>query len=192
MTADACDLAAYGFWGMAIPINFLTALSCITPNSNMLLPIFLGLLVVGIPWIAALGTAWAVLFARQRSVSPRMRDGAGMAVFFLAVLPIVTLWTLWPLHLAFLTARPTMERLADQIAAGNPVVFPRQAGVFVVSAAVVDPFAGNVGLMIDPNPNGPTKFVRSGPNSVRNPNSPIRGSNLNVDLGGGWSYRHGH
>ena len=38
---------------MAIPINFLTALSCITPNSNMLLPIFLGLLVVGIPWIAA-------------------------------------------------------------------------------------------------------------------------------------------
>lgn len=185
-------LAAYAFWGMAIPINCLTALSCITPNSNLLLPIFLGLLVVGIPWIAALGTAWAILFARQRSVSPRTRDGAGMAVFFLAILPIVTLWTFWPLHLAFLIVRPTMEHLADQIAAGNTVAAPRRVGVFVVSAAFADPFAGSVVLLTDPSPNWGARFVRSGPNSAPGQLSPFGKSKLNVQLGGGWSYQHGN
>lgn len=182
-------LAAYAFWGVAIPINFLTALSCFAPKYYLLIPVFLGLITIGVPSIAALGTAWALSFARQRFVSPRIRDGAGMAVFFLTVLPIVTLWTFWPLHLAFMAARPTMERLADQVAAGKPVLFPRRAGVFVVSAAAVDPISGDVGLMIEPNPNHPSGFVRARPGSAPNPNTPIGGSNLSVGLGGGWSYR---
>ncbi len=156
-------LAAYAFWGVAIPINFVTALSCIAPKYLLLIPIFLGLITIGVPTIAALGTAWALLFSRQRSVSPRTRDGAGMAVFFLTVLPIATLWTFWPLHLAFMAALPTMERLADQVASGKTVLFPRRAGVFVLSAAAVDPVSGDVGLMIDPNPSGPTGFVRARP-----------------------------
>jgi hypothetical protein len=182
-------LAAFGFWGVAIPLNFLTVLSCIAPNSYLLIPIFLGLVALGIPTIAAIGTAWALLFARQKSVSPRTRDGAGMAVFFLAVLPIVTLWSFWPLHLAFMASRPTMDRLADEVAAGKPVFFPRRAGVFVVFDGNVNPVTGDVGLMIDSNPNRPSGFVRTSPVSASGPGSPIVGSNLNVELGGGWSYR---
>ena len=167
-------LAAYAFWGVAIPINFLTAFSCIAPSSYLLAPIFLGLIGSGIPTIAALGTGWALLFARQRSVSRRTRDGAGMAVFFFSILPIVTLWTLWPLHLAFMAARPAMDLLADQVTAGKTVVFPRRAGVFAVSAATISPLSSEVILMIEPNLAGPT-LVRARPNSAPRPGKPVGG-----------------
>ncbi len=51
-------LAAYCFWGVAISINLLTALSCIVPSSSLHFAIFLGLIAVGIPTILALGVAW--------------------------------------------------------------------------------------------------------------------------------------
>ena len=181
-------LAAYMFWGLAIPINLATAYSCITPNPYVLGPIFLALMVVGLPTITALGTVWALLFARQQSLSPRTRDAAGMAVVFLVISPVVTLWSFWPLHLAFMVSRPAMASLADQVAAGNMAGIPSRVGLFTVATANVDPVSGNVSLIIDPNPNWRTTFVRA-PGTASNRSAPIVGSALNVDLGGGWSYR---
>ncbi len=40
--------------------------------------------------------------------------------------------------------------------------------------------------MIDPNPDGYAGFVRGAP---AGPGDPILGTDLHVDLGGGWSYR---
>ena len=181
-------LAAYIFWGLAIPINLATAYSCITPNPYVLRPIFLALLVVGLPTITALGTVWGVLFARRQSVSPRTRDGAGLAVVFMVISPIVTLWSFWPLYLAFMVARPAMARLADQVAAGETVEFPRRVGLFTVTTATVDPVSGNARLMLDPDPNSSARFVRTRRGSALTPSRPIAGSDLDVDLGGGWSY----
>jgi hypothetical protein len=50
----------------------------------------------------------------------------------MAALPILTLWTFWPLRVAFLAAEPSMERLVKQLAAGKPIGFPRRVGVFRV------------------------------------------------------------
>jgi hypothetical protein len=182
-------LAAYIFWGLAILINLATAFSCITPNPYALGPIFLALIAVGLPTIIALGTVWGVLFARQQSVSPLTRDGAGMAVVFVVILPIMTLWSFWPLHLAFLAARPAMASIADQVAAGKTVGFPHRVGFFTVAAANVDPGSGTVSLIIDPNPDWRAAFVRARPGTASKLGAPIVGSALNVYLGGGWSYR---
>ena len=182
-------LAAYIFWGLAIPINLATAYSCITPNPYVLRPIFLALMVVGLPTITALGSVWGVLFARQQSVSPRTRDGAGLAVVFMVISPILTLWSFWPLHLAFMVSRPAMARLADQVAAGETVEFPRRVGLFTVTAATVDPVSGDARLMLDLDSNWSACFVRAHRSSAPSPSRPIAGSDLAVDLGSGWSYR---
>ncbi len=55
-----------------------------------------------------------------------------ISVVVLTMLPMLTQVTLWPLHVAFLTARPALDILADQVAAGKPVSFPQQAGVYRV------------------------------------------------------------
>lgn len=182
-------VAAYSFWVAATLTNLLAAFSCIAPNSYALIAIILGLFVTAIPSTSAFGAAWVRLLTREAWVRPRSRAAAGISVFVLAMLPILTLWTFWPLHMAFLAARPGMERLADQVAVGKTVGFPRRAGLFLVVASAVDPVSGDVSLMIDPNPNGPTGFVRASPGALPSPNSSIVGSNLNVNLGGGWWYR---
>jgi len=75
------------------------------------------------------------------------------------------------------------------IAAGQAVGFPQQAGLFRVAGSTVDPISGNVGLMIDPNPNGPTGFVRVRPGTPRNRRGPFGWDDLDVALGWGWEYR---
>ena len=100
-------------------------------------------------------------------------------------MPVVTMTTLWPLHLAFFFARPSLERLADQVSVGKLVRIPERAGLFTVNGSAVDTATGSVALMIDPNPNGPTGFVRqTGPKH----GGPILGTALYVELGFGWSY----
>ena len=107
----------------------------------------------------------------------------------LTVLPVFAPLTLWPLHAAFRSARPNLQQLAGQVAAGNAVSFPRWSGLFRLVDSRVDPISGNVGLSLDPLPSGPSGFVRLYPRVPPNHAGPIRGSQLNVDLGGGWWYR---
>jgi hypothetical protein len=86
---------------------------------------------------------------------------------------------------AFFTARPTLELIADEVAAGQKIVFPQRAGLFRVVGSYLDEATSSVGLMI-----GPTGFVRVCPGAPTKLSShPIIGTEVDVDLGGGWWYR---
>jgi hypothetical protein len=182
-------VAAFGFWVPAILANTLYIACCIAPDRYLLGRLFLGWLVIVVPSIAGLGTSWAMLATREGAVPRLSRPAAGFTIFVLAVLPVLMLWTFWPLHLAFLMARPTLELVADQVAVGQAVGFPRRAGLFQVLGSAVDPISGSVGLMIDPNPIGATGFVRVHPGTAPDQRGPIVGSELDVNLGGRWWYR---
>jgi hypothetical protein len=177
------------FWVPASLTNVLYAAACIRPDVYLLGPLFLGWLFVIMPTIAAFGPAWAILATRDGAIPQRHPLLAWFSVAVLSVLPLSTLWTLWPLHMAFLIARPALERLADRVASGQAVSFPQRAGLFRVAGAAVDPISGNVGLMVDPNSNGPTGFVRVCPGTSPNRTGPFAWDDLEVYLGWGWEYR---
>lgn len=181
-------LAAFCFWVPTILANVVFAASCVSPDVFFLGFLFLGWLLV-MPAVAGFGITWAILATREGEAPRRSPPAAWLSVIALTAMPVATVWTLWPLRLAFLTARPALERLADQAAAGRAVGSPQWAGPFRLAGSAVDPATGNVGLMIDPNPGGPVGFVRLGPGA--NPDHrhrPIRGDDLEVQLGGGWWY----
>jgi hypothetical protein len=173
------------FWGLAIFINALYLVSRITPADCFAVPLFLSWPVIA-PMIVGPGVAWARLATREGAVPRRSGPAARLSVYGLAMLPLLTLWTLWPLHVAFAISRPSLDRLADQVAAGKAVGFPRQAGLFRVRGAAVDRASGNVGLMIDP---GHIGFVRLGTGSRPGAAGPIDWSgNIIIEVGSGWSY----
>jgi hypothetical protein len=182
-------LAAIAFWGLAVPVNVLFTASCTSPGMLSAGLFFIWLLVI-LPTLAGFGATWAILSARRAGIPRPSRRSARMWVIALAVLPGVTAWTVWPFHLRFLAARSVLERLADQVEAGQAVAFPRDAGTFRLAASRFDPQTGGVALLIDPNPGGPGGFVRNrdgrtGPFSCF---SPIRGDWWHMRLGGGWCY----
>lgn len=182
-------LAAFCFWGPAIMANVVFAALCVSPEVYFLGLLFVGWLLIVMPTIAGFGITWAILASRKGEASRRSPPAAWLSVIALVALPVVTAWTLWPLRLGFLTTRPALERLADRVATGQVVRFPQWVGPFRVAGSGVDPTTGNVGLMIDPSPGGPTGFVRVGPGTPSNQrHRPIRGDDLEVQLGGGWWY----
>jgi hypothetical protein len=180
---------ALGFAIVTIAINALYTGCCLEPDMYVLLPLCLGWAVIALPLIVGLGTAWITLASRADVLPRRFRRPAGFSVFVLAMLPFLTILTMWPLRVAFLAARPGLESLADQVAAGKAVNFPQQVGLFRIEGSAFKPPSGNIGLMIDPNPAGSTGFVRTRPVPRPVGRDPIIGSNLYVELGWGWSYR---
>ncbi len=88
--------------------------------------------VIAVPMIGGIGAAWVRLSTQAGAIPRRAGATAGLSVFGLTVLPFLMLLTFWPLRLAFLVARPSLDRLADQVAAGNSVGLPQQVGVFPV------------------------------------------------------------
>jgi hypothetical protein len=182
-------LARSGFWGVAVLTNILAVFFCIAPRPSSYAITTLGLVVDAIPTIAALGWAWVRLSTRDDAVARQAREAAGLSVFLLAMLPILTLWTLWPLHVAFLAVRPRMERLADRVAAGKAVRFPRRVGVFWVVDSSVEPVSHYPGLLIQANRYGGPGFVRVYPGDTPNTHGTILGRTFDVYLGGGWWYR---
>ena len=182
-------LAAIGFWGLAIPANVLFAACCASPGMLSVALFFLWLFII-MPTLAGFGATWAILETRRGGDPHPLRRSAWKWVIALAVMPGVTAWTVWPFRLKFLIARSALERVADQIEAGQAVSFPQNAGPFRLAASRVDSETGGVALLIDPNPNGPSGFVRH-KGSLTGPYScfrPIRGDWWHVGLGGGWCY----
>lgn len=182
-------LAAMSFWSLATLINVVVAWACIAPNPRSYGLVFLVVVVIAIPMTVTLGRAWVLLLTSEEEVPASCREAAAFSVFLAAVLPILTLWTLWPLHVAFLVARPRMERLADQVAAGKPIRFPRRVGLFRIAAPVTQPVSGYPGLLIRKDPYTSPGFVRVQPGTTRTTHGPIVGVNFDVYLGGGWWYR---
>jgi hypothetical protein len=177
------------FWVLTILSNALFAAFCVAPEVYSLgFDLIIWLFFI-MPTTAIFGVAWMMLATRKGVLSRGILPATWLTVIALTVMPLATVWTLWPLRLAFLTARPALDRLADQVAAGQAAGFPQWAGPFRVARAAVDPISGNVGLMIDPNPNGPTGLVRVRPGSPPNRRGPFGWDDLHVDLGWGWEYR---
>ena len=58
-------LAAIAFWGLAILINALYVVSCLAPDYYLLMPLFLGWIVIAGPVIGGVGEAWARLLTRR-------------------------------------------------------------------------------------------------------------------------------
>jgi hypothetical protein len=183
-------LVGFCFGSLALLTNVSYTALCIAPEFARLVLLFLVWLLVLGPSLSEFGIAWANLVARQISASPRPNGTAWLLVFALTIIPAVTVLTVWPLRLGFLMARPALESLADQVAAGQPVPGPRWVGPFRVARLKVDSGTGNVGLMIYPYPNGPVGLVRDGGRGSRPPRcySPFRGDWLDLRLGYGWCY----
>ncbi len=181
-------LAGFGFWAMASLTNLLAIFFCIAPNPGSYELLIVGLPVVAIPTTVTLGKAWFRLLRHDQATPECSREAAGFLVFFSAALPILTLWTLWPLYFAFLASKPALEQLAAQVATGRTVVLPQRAGVFRVIASAVDPIYRYPGLMTDKHWR-PTGFVRLPRDTRRNTHGPIVGVHFDVYLGGGWWYR---
>ncbi len=179
--------AAIGFWGLGVLFNALLAAACTYPDYMLVPGLFLACLFIVVPTLAGLGVAWAMLATRDGAIPRRSSAKTGLPVFAITVLPLVTVTTLWPLRLAFLAARPSLELFADQVTAGQTVNFPQRAGVYWFVGSRIDSSSGNVGLIMDPNPGGPKGFVRMGPQRVGA--GPFSASGMGVDLGWGWEYR---
>lgn len=184
------QLAGACFWVLAIGVNILFAVSCIAPEGYLLGLLVLVWLSTLLPTLAGFGATWATLATRDVAAARRSPSRIWLSVIALTVMPAATAWTVWPLRVAFLAARPALDRLADRVAAGRAPASPRWAGPFQVLRSAVDPATGNVGLMIDPNPNGPTGFVRHGRRGTGPSDcfAPFRGDVLHVELADGWCY----
>ena len=182
-------IAALGFVGLSVLSNCLYVVASIYPD-YMLLPLLnIAWMLVLLPSIGALGTAWTKLATHANAVGRRSPTLSWALVIVLATLPAVTISTLWPLHLAFLAFRPSLEHLADRVEAGQMIVSPHWVGPFRLSESAVDSDLKAVGLFIDPNPGGRTGFVRvhsATPEERRF--ALLLGTDTNVKLGWGWSY----
>jgi hypothetical protein len=183
-------VALVGFGGLSILINVLYAITTIIPDYMIVSALALGWTIVFLPSIGAMGTAWACLATREDATPRRSRPLFWGLVVLSAMMPMITLATLWPLRLAFLVIRPSMERLADQAETGRVLVFPHWIGPFRLKESAVDPASKIVGLFVDPNPNGRTGFVKvpAGTSEVHRFGL-LMGTDTNVELGWGWSYR---
>jgi hypothetical protein len=182
-------LAVFAFWSLAITVNVLLTAACAFPGM-LSGALFIVWVIVIMPTLAGFGTTWAVLATRGEIVPHPSRQLAWMSVIALTMTPGLTAWTVWPFRLEFLTVRPALERVADLVEAGQAVSFPLNVGPFRLTASRVDSQTGGVALLIDPNPNGPSGFVRhkisfTGPYGCFDP---IRGDWWHVGLGGGWCY----
>jgi hypothetical protein len=155
-------LSALGFGVVAASSHAaIAAVGIYLPDIGGLILMSLGWLLT-FPIVISAGAAWAGAATRPTASPRRPAWLVWPLVGSAAFLPLSMPLTHWPLRLAFLASRPAMDRLADRVAAGQPVAGPEWAGLFRVVGSAVDPASGNVGLITDLNPSGHSGFARSG------------------------------
>jgi hypothetical protein len=154
-------LAALTFGLVAASINcaFLVISVYYLNDDGMMFMLFCS--VVATPVILGLGAAWAMAACRRFAIVRRPPSTAWLLVFALAFAPQTIVVSAWPLQLAFLVSRSSMERLADQVVAGVAIREPTWAGLFRVVGSLVYP-DGTVVLVIDANPAARAGFIRFG------------------------------
>ena len=183
---DLPGMAGLCFWIPATLVNGLYLALSLSPVGLLPEMLCLAWLLLVLPTLLGFGIAWARLATRGDGdrQAPTSRAWASAAAMIL--MPLVTAWTVWPFQVRFLLARPALERLADRVAAGQAIPTPVSAGPFTFAKVVLEPVSGNVGLMIDPSPSGPSGFVRcSGSDACHRV---FRGDWYHLVLGGGWHY----
>jgi hypothetical protein len=167
--------AATCFVATVVAANALVAPLSVHFSSSWRVMVSVGVgLFVGIPMILGFGTAWSFSDTRRHATDgwpPKLSWPllSFVLAVTMAVTPLITLWTFWPLRVAFLVSWPALERLADHIESGHTVPFPVQAGLFRVVGSATDSRTGSVGLTIDPNPSGRSGFVRYLPGNTSGP-----------------------
>jgi hypothetical protein len=182
--------AAICFGASVIAANSSVAPLCVYYQGWALTVLYIGLL-GGMPMIFGFGAAWAgVAMHREidRGRSPSASWPPLLAIVLalsIAMTPLMTLLTLWPLRAAFLISRPALERLADQVAAGKSPPFPIRAGLFRIVRSATDPVNGNVALITDPKPSGRVGFVRSKPGT---PHGPLSSLFMGMSLSQTWAF----
>jgi len=167
---------------VAVATNLIYAILCARPDFYVLTVLILGLILV-IPLNFTVGGTWA-------EVAAGSRQGAWVFVVLVALLPLLTLCTLWPLRLSFLIAKPALERMADEAVAGRSFQGLTTAGPFEIHAAVAHAEGRRVDLLTETNPNHPAGFVRLAHDAPEGyiPGA-VSGSNLYIQLLGPWSFR---
>lgn len=71
----------------------------------------------------------------------------------------------WPLRTGYFLSRCSLDRLAQDVRAGQPFVGPKRVGLFTIVGAETSRH-GIVCLWVDANPTGKTGFVQCGPDHV--------------------------
>lgn len=181
-------LAAWAFGTLGVATNVACVVISVYYNS------FPGILLMMLGWFLTFpltlgfGAAWASAAVGAGVVPGRSRVLIWPVVVAAAFLPVVTLFSAWPLRLAFLISRPALDRLADQVAGGMSPRFPIRAGFFSVVGSDVDSPSGSIGLVIDPNPAGRSGFVRVPPGAEGRRMGPFTNLDQDLSLGHGWWY----
>jgi hypothetical protein len=71
-------------------------------------------------------------------------------------------FTNWPMRLSFAASTPALDRLAQQVAAGQTPSLPTRAGAYVVRAVQTEPVSGGVAVCLWTKPQyGHIGFVQS-------------------------------
>ncbi len=143
------------------------------------------LLVVG---LVCVSYAFWLTSARDRRDRGAAAWARLVAVALASLLPFVMIFMFLPQRAAVLISRPALNRLADDVAAGKTVQWPRRVGLLRVTGGVVEPVSGNVGLVLDPNPSGRTGLARIAPGMAGVP-GPFLNLNIDRDMGGGWRFQ---
>ena len=178
--------AAICFGIVATTVNALYAASCVYPIAIVLIILFV-LLFLTVPIILSFGVAWATMATKETALPRRSPLAAWLLVIAVTVMPLATLWTLWPFRVFFLAVKPSMEILADRVVAGRAIVGPQWVGPFRIVGSAFDPASGKVCLWIDSSPNHPSGFVRRGPRAPSRSASDVM--NLDLYISGRWWYR---
>lgn len=183
--------AAIWFCASAIVANGAAALFCIYEQGGW----WAGLLFTGllgcIPPILGFGVAWSAAASQPKMEYDRPPLAAWpsllakVLVLAMAISPLVTLFSYWPLRVAFLISRPALASLADRVAAGQSPPFPIRAGLYRIVDAVTDPTTGNIALITNPNRSGRSGFVRYQPRASHGPFSSLF---MSIDLDWTWAF----
>ena len=182
--------AVIAFGGSVVVANGLVAPLCVFCHGSAWPGVFAGVF-YGIPMALGFGIAWAVAATRTDAAHTGSARVLGPPLLVLlmavttAVTPLITLWTFWPLRVAFLVSRPALERLADRVAAGPAPAFPVQAGLYRVVGCAIDPATGNIALITDANPGGREGFVRSQPET---PHGPFPSLFMSIKFSRRWAF----
>jgi hypothetical protein len=143
-----------------------------------------------LPAALGCGVAWARLATATDATKRRPPWVAwGLVVVFCGA-PLTMIANLWPLRVAFLLSRPSLNAMADRVAAGHPVVGPEQAGLYEIVRSVFDPETGEVALFIDDDPAGRSGFLRLPSHTRTTSSRPFTNLNFNEHLDERWRYQN--
>lgn len=184
---DKAQRAGLRYASLAIVLNTVVFFQGLATHGavGLIVTLQTALLVAGVVCVAY--STWLTKLG-ERGGRPALSWLRLLSVAVAVVMPFVCLLTLLPLRVGVLVSGPALHQLADEVATGRASRWPQRAGMFQVLRGEVDATSGNVGLVLDDDPNGRTGLVRVAPGATSTVR-PFLNLNLDIDLGGGWRFQ---